>query len=68
MVTKYMLATPVEGRKVRNPSNGVPIPKAGLTVQPNAFWNRRLKDGDITLIAIKEDKTNSQKSKSVNNS
>ncbi|HEX5276491.1 MAG TPA: DUF2635 domain-containing protein [Fluviicoccus sp.] len=39
---------PVTGRRVRQP-DGELLPEAGKTVVWNAFWERRLRDGDIEL-------------------
>ena len=38
---------PVEGRSVRDPFSGQIVPKEGVTVEPNRYWIRRLRDGDV---------------------
>lgn len=40
---------PVAGRRVRQP-DGTLIPETGKAVVWNAFWARRLRDGDITVM------------------
>lgn len=35
------------GATVRNPLNGHRIADSGISVPANAFWLRRLKDGDV---------------------
>lgn len=38
---------PAEGRLVRDPASGEPMPAEGLEVEMNIFWHRRLADGDV---------------------
>lgn len=39
---------PVSGRRVRQP-DGTLLPEAGKPVAWSAFWERRLRDGDIEV-------------------
>lgn len=45
-----MRIRPAEGRTIRDPASGNPIPRDGVSVQENSFWSRRIKDGDVLLI------------------
>lgn len=47
---KYSIK-PVAGRKVRLPDTAEILPEKGLSVTWNAYWQRRLDDGDIILVA-----------------
>ena len=39
---------PVDGRRCYN-EQGLVIPETGLEVILNTYWNRRIKDGDVTV-------------------
>lgn len=41
---------PREGVQVRDPRNAEPLPKEGARVPRNAYWLRRLRDGDVTEV------------------
>lgn len=47
---------PAEGRRVRDPATGRPLPAAGETVPRNTYWDRRLADADVVLITGKPGK------------
>ncbi|WP_072091862.1 DUF2635 domain-containing protein [Trabulsiella odontotermitis] len=39
------------GRAVRDPDNGLLLPEnSPVEVPDNAFWRRRLRDGDVVLV------------------
>jgi hypothetical protein len=40
---------PVIGRSVPDPENGDLLSKEGRVVTDNAWWRRRLADGDVTV-------------------
>jgi hypothetical protein len=42
---------PKPGNVVRHPDTHAKVPENGLAVEWNVFWERRLRDGDITLDA-----------------
>jgi len=42
-----MFVKPVEGREVRDPVTQQPVPPEGREVPDTAFWNRRVRDGDL---------------------
>ncbi len=44
---------PVAGRAVPDPEAGDLLPAAGREVPDNAWWRRRLADGDITTKTVK---------------
>ena len=46
METKTLYLKPVEGRVVRDPQGGEPLPASGKAVPDTSYWRRRLKDGD----------------------
>lgn len=46
-----MKIKPVEGRAVRDPVKRTLIPAEGIDITPDAFWLRRLRDGDIVEIS-----------------
>lgn len=39
------------GRRVRDPATGQPLPDKGLKVAPSAFWDRRIADADVEIVA-----------------
>ncbi|MCW3835971.1 DUF2635 domain-containing protein [Sphingomonas canadensis] len=39
---------PREGATIVNPETGQPLPAHGAVVAWDAFWQRRLNDGDVT--------------------
>ena len=41
---------PREGMVVPNPKTGTPLPKDGKLVELDAFWRRRLRDGDVVKV------------------
>jgi len=42
---------PVQGRVLRNPDTGEPIPAEGALVRRSSFWVRRLQDGDAVHVS-----------------
>jgi len=46
--TKIIRVMPVEGRRCYSPE-GIHIPENGLEVISSTYWNRRIKDGDVTI-------------------
>lgn len=36
-------------RIVRDPTNGQALPAAGTSVEWNTYWQRRLREGDVSL-------------------
>jgi len=47
-MTKRITVVPAAGRAVPDPEAGDLLPGAGREVPDNAYWRRRLADGDIT--------------------
>ena len=47
---KTMFVKPNEGRRVRDPRTGKPIPEKGLKVPVDKFWMRRLADDDVSEV------------------
>ncbi len=48
---------PKEGLKVINPDTMKRVPKEGIVIpKMNTYWNRRLKDKDITIKDLKKSK------------
>ncbi|MBN3057987.1 MULTISPECIES: DUF2635 domain-containing protein [Pectobacterium] len=45
-----MFVKPKDGRSVRCPVKGIPLPKDGAEVPNNPFWNRRVSDGDVERV------------------
>ena len=41
---------PAEGRAVLDPRTRKPLPPAGRRVEVDAYWRRRLADGDIVIV------------------
>jgi len=54
---------PGEGKLVRDPMTYLEMPKEGWEVDKNAYWMRRLLDGDVVLKAKHESKPVSQEIK-----
>ena len=48
-MTKRITVRPAAGRAVPDPDAGDLLPGAGREVPDNAYWRRRLADGDITV-------------------
>ncbi|CNI70101.1 MULTISPECIES: DUF2635 domain-containing protein [Yersinia] len=48
-----MFVKPTAGRAVRDPVKGTFLPKFGTEVPDNAFWHRRIQDGDVVQITAK---------------
>lgn len=48
-MTKRITVVPATGRAVPDPEAGDLLPGAGREVPDNAYWRRRLADGDITV-------------------
>ncbi len=44
-----MFVKPINGRSVRCPVKGSPLPENGQEVPNNVYWRTRLNDGDIEL-------------------
>lgn len=49
-----MKLKPASGRAVRDPVKGKLLPESGATVTLNAFWRRRLRDGDVVEVTDAE--------------
>lgn len=53
---------PVPGRKVRRPERqGRPIPADGARVPANAYYHRRIKDGDLVRATAPKPATRTRK-------
>ncbi|MCF5056787.1 DUF2635 domain-containing protein [Pseudomonas proteolytica] len=52
-MTKRITVVPAVGRAVPDPEAGDLLPAAGREVPDNAWWRRRLADGDVTTKAAK---------------
>ena len=52
-MSKRITVLPVSGRAVPDPEAGDLLPAEGREVPDNAWWRRRLADGDITTKAAK---------------
>ena len=50
-MTKRITVVPAAGRAVPDPEAGDLLPAAGREVPDNAWWRRRLADGDVTTKA-----------------
>lgn len=48
-----MFVKPMAGRAVRDPVKGTFLPESGAEVPDNAFWHRRLQDGDVVQVVEK---------------
>ena len=56
-----MKVKPAPGRAVRDPQQNYRLmPEQGGEVPDNAFWQRRLRDGDVVLIEDQPDDAPSQ--------
>lgn len=44
-----MFVKPKDGRSVHDPARGDLLPVAGRNVEPNQYWYRRERDGDIEV-------------------
>ncbi|KAF1022116.1 MAG: hypothetical protein GAK37_03404 [Pseudomonas sp.] len=51
-MSKRITVRPVAGRAVPDPEAGDLLPAQGREVPDNAWWRRRLADGDITTHAV----------------
>ncbi|HBN7019221.1 TPA: DUF2635 domain-containing protein [Escherichia coli] len=49
-----MFVKPKDGLSVRCPVRGEALPKNGAEVPDNAFWRRRLRDGDVARVETKK--------------
>lgn len=47
-------ARPLEGRVVRDPYTGVPLPEQGTVVPNNQYWRRRVRAGEIEIVSQDE--------------
>lgn len=45
-----MKLKPADGRSVRDPVKGTLLPADGADVVVDAFWRRRLRDGDVVEV------------------
>ncbi|MGF6486653.1 DUF2635 domain-containing protein [Pseudomonas frederiksbergensis] len=52
-MSKRITVLPAPGRVVPDPETGDLLPPEGREVPDNAWWRRRLADGDITTKAVK---------------
>lgn len=52
-MTKRINVVPAAGRAVPDPEAGDLLPAVGREVPDNAWWRRRLADGDVTTKAVK---------------
>ncbi|HDL7340817.1 DUF2635 domain-containing protein [Yersinia enterocolitica] len=48
-----MFVKPTAGRAVRDPVKGTLLPESGSEVPDNAFWYRRIQDGDVVQTSVK---------------
>ena len=55
-MTKRITVLPALGRSVPDPEAGDLLPLDGREVPDNAWWRRRLADGDVTLKGAKPNK------------
>lgn len=47
-----MKIKPAAGRAVRDPAKGTLLPEDGAVVEIDAFWRRRLQDGDVEIVTL----------------
>lgn len=47
-----MKLKPVAGRAVRDPAKGALLPEEGMDIELDAFWRRRLRDGDVEIVTL----------------
>ena len=57
-MTQRITVVPAAGRAVPDPEAGDLLPAEGREVPDNAWWRRRLADGDVTPPAEAEKTTN----------
>ncbi|MDH1088840.1 DUF2635 domain-containing protein [Pantoea brenneri] len=57
-----MKLKPAEGRAVRDPAKRTLLPADGAEVTLDAFWRRRLRDGDVVEVTAVADVTTPAKS------
>lgn len=55
-MSKRITVLPIAGSAVPDPQAGDLLPVHGREVPDNAWWRRRLADGDITTKAVKAEK------------
>lgn len=55
-MTKRITVLPAKGRAVPDPEAGDLLPAEGREVPDNAWWRRRLADGDVTIKGTKTTK------------
>lgn len=53
-MTQRITVVPAAGRAVPDPETGDLLPAAGREVPDNAWWRRRLADGDVTRKATEK--------------
>ncbi|MCP1487989.1 hypothetical protein J3D48_004302 [Pseudomonas fluorescens] len=56
-MTKRITVVPAAGRSVPDPDAGDLLPAEGREVPDNAWWRRRLTDGDVTSSSAKSQPT-----------
>jgi hypothetical protein len=56
-----VFVTPIENVLVRNPKTKEIIPKEGMLVELNSFWQRRINDGSLILGEPKIEKQTDRK-------
>lgn len=56
-----MKLKPAAGRAVRDPAKGTLLPAEGAEVELDAFWRRRLRDGDVEMISLDQTGTGESK-------
>lgn len=64
MTTDTIKVKPAEGLVVRDPVTREVLPAKGRTVPRNAYWLRRLADGDVLDAAAKDASGKSEKKES----
>ena len=47
-----MRLKPAAGRAVRDPVKGALLPEEGMDIELDAFWRRRLRDGDVEIATL----------------
>jgi len=50
-MTKTVFVIPATGLKVADQERGGHLPEGGAEVPQTSYWNRRIKDGDVTVAA-----------------
>lgn len=59
-MARMIMIRPAEGKKIRDPRNGKPLPAdRDMRVELGSYWLRRLKDGDV--YEVKEKKASKKK-------